>query len=215
MKASTYKDPSWERKLSASDISLIIEFLKTQVPDLYSEIKAHDKAATCALLDGFMAYGWTAEEVIKSESFLFDKLRDYVNLEEILRVKSGREPLPTPAMSESGDMEPQSDQNQHDCNSIQEMSYLENRLFENSLAGFPVTSGDSSTTDFTRTDSHFENSLFQISDAQLELLLSVDMDCADIMESAVNTEDSGESSIWDVLGMELDHIDKECTMTIR
>jgi hypothetical protein len=76
---------SWERKLSSSDISLIIEFLRTETPDLLNEIKSYDESATKALLDGFLAYGWTPEEILSSKSSLFHKLREYVNLEGILR----------------------------------------------------------------------------------------------------------------------------------
>ncbi|KAA8615585.1 hypothetical protein PtrSN002B_000534 [Pyrenophora tritici-repentis] len=74
----------WERKLSSSDISLIIEFLKIETPDLFDEIKSYDESAARALLDGFIAYGWTSEEIMSSRSSLFHKLREYVNLEDLL-----------------------------------------------------------------------------------------------------------------------------------
>jgi hypothetical protein len=83
--------PSWERKLSVSDISLIIEFLKTRTPSLYNDIKSHDTYAAQSLLDGFLAYGWTQREILQSKSPLFTKLRQYVDLENIFNQGGGQE----------------------------------------------------------------------------------------------------------------------------
>ncbi|KAL2060610.1 hypothetical protein VTL71DRAFT_9251 [Oculimacula yallundae] len=74
----------WERKLSVSDISLIIEYLKNQTPELYQNIKSKDKMATEALLEGFVAYGWTKGEILSSTSQLFGVLKQYVNMEDII-----------------------------------------------------------------------------------------------------------------------------------
>jgi len=74
----------WERKLSSSDISLIIEFLRTETPDLFDKIKSYDESAAKAFLDGFIAYGWTLEEILSSKSSLFQRLKEYVNLDGIL-----------------------------------------------------------------------------------------------------------------------------------
>ncbi|CAE7215956.1 hypothetical protein PTTW11_10760 [Pyrenophora teres f. teres] len=92
----------WERKLSCSDISLIIEFLKIETPDLFSEIKSYDEVAAKAVLDGFIAYGWTLEEILSSRSSLFNKLREYVNLEDILHYStSDAQPVSTQRTSTS------------------------------------------------------------------------------------------------------------------
>ncbi|RDW68647.1 hypothetical protein BP5796_09304 [Coleophoma crateriformis] len=72
----------WERKLSMSDIALIIEFIKTHAVDLYDEIKSYDKAAVQGLLDGFIAYGWTRREIRETKSSLFDELQRYVDVED-------------------------------------------------------------------------------------------------------------------------------------
>ncbi|KAF5868418.1 uncharacterized protein Bfra_012328 [Botrytis fragariae] len=70
----------WERKLSVSDITLIIEFIKTYAGDLYDNIKSYDQAAVQALLNGFIAYGWTNTEIRETRSSLFDELQRYANL---------------------------------------------------------------------------------------------------------------------------------------
>ncbi|TGO44328.1 hypothetical protein BCON_0544g00010 [Botryotinia convoluta] len=72
----------WERKLSVSDITLIIEFIKTYAGDLYDKIKSYDQAAVQALLNGFIAYGWTSTEIRKTRSSLFDELQRYANLND-------------------------------------------------------------------------------------------------------------------------------------
>ncbi|RDW64612.1 hypothetical protein BP6252_10263 [Coleophoma cylindrospora] len=72
----------WERKLSMSDIALIIEFIKTHAVDLYDDIKSYDKAAVQGLLDGFIAYGWTRREIRETKSSLFDELQRYVDVED-------------------------------------------------------------------------------------------------------------------------------------
>ena len=96
----------WERKLSSSDISLIIEFLKTETPDLFSKIKSYDESAAKAFLDGFIAYGWTSEEILSSRSSLFQKLREYIDLDGILRGSTNgvilHSPQPTFASISSG-----------------------------------------------------------------------------------------------------------------
>ena len=65
-----------------SDITLVIEFLKTEAPDLYDEIKSSDQDAAQALLSGFIAYGWTHAEILETKSPLFDELRRYISLED-------------------------------------------------------------------------------------------------------------------------------------
>ncbi|TGO06873.1 hypothetical protein BTUL_0427g00040 [Botrytis tulipae] len=72
----------WERKLSVSDIILIIEFIKTYAVELYDEIKSYDQAAVQALLNGFIAYGWTSTEIRETKSSLFDELQRYANLND-------------------------------------------------------------------------------------------------------------------------------------
>ncbi|KAF7896582.1 hypothetical protein EAF00_006596 [Botryotinia globosa] len=72
----------WERKLSVSDITLIIEFIKTYAVELYDEIKSYDQAAVQALLNGFIAYGWTSTEIRETKSSLFDELQRYANLND-------------------------------------------------------------------------------------------------------------------------------------
>ncbi|KAE8826814.1 hypothetical protein PTNB73_07965 [Pyrenophora teres f. teres] len=95
----------WERKLSCSDISLIIEFLKIETPDLFSEIKSYDEVAAKAVLDGFIAYGWTLEEILSSRSSLFNKLREYVNLEDILHYStSDAQPVSTQRSEDNEEM---------------------------------------------------------------------------------------------------------------
>lgn len=72
----------WERKLSVSDIALIIEFIKTHAVNLYDEIKSYDQVAVQVLLHGFIAYGWTRREIRETKSSLFEELQCYVNLED-------------------------------------------------------------------------------------------------------------------------------------
>ncbi|KAF7908031.1 uncharacterized protein EAF01_003786 [Botrytis porri] len=72
----------WERKLSVSDITLIIEFIKTYAGDLYDNIKLYDQAAVQALLNGFIAYGWTSTEIRETQSSLFDEIQRYANLND-------------------------------------------------------------------------------------------------------------------------------------
>lgn len=60
------------------DISLILEYLKTYLPDIYEAGKSLDSAASQALVDGFVAYGWSRDEVLNTDSALMDKLKSHL-----------------------------------------------------------------------------------------------------------------------------------------
>ncbi|KIM95545.1 hypothetical protein OIDMADRAFT_33645 [Oidiodendron maius Zn] len=68
----------WERKLSRSDILLILEFLKTHLPEIYAVGKSLDVIASQALVDGFVAYGWNRNELLNTESTLIDTLKSHL-----------------------------------------------------------------------------------------------------------------------------------------
>lgn len=73
---------SWERKLSKADIHLIVEFLKEKVPEVYEKGKALDAIAAQALVNGFLAYGWTLPELATTQSSLIDQLKLHVSMNE-------------------------------------------------------------------------------------------------------------------------------------
>ena len=73
---------SWERKLSKSDIRLIVEFLKEEVPEVYRRGEALDAIAARALVNGFLAYGWTLSELSTTQSSLIEQLKLYISMDE-------------------------------------------------------------------------------------------------------------------------------------
>ncbi|KAB2568585.1 hypothetical protein DBV05_g12736, partial [Lasiodiplodia theobromae] len=70
----------WERKLSKSDLQLVLEFLRGQMPELAQDIEACNGIAARALLNGLLAYGWTREEILETKSTLFDILKRHTSV---------------------------------------------------------------------------------------------------------------------------------------
>lgn len=162
---------SWERKLSTADIRLIIEFLIAEAPVLYKDIMSYNEIATRALIDGFIAYGWSAEEILASETSLFKRLREFANLEEILQ---SAERYGTCQSSVNTLLEmntPDVMQNQEFCNLDEDL--LSTPHSSLSLVTIESVFGLSMCTD---EELEVMNSLSQTRDEELDLLLSQEME---------------------------------------
>ncbi|KAH6694881.1 hypothetical protein BKA61DRAFT_662797 [Leptodontidium sp. MPI-SDFR-AT-0119] len=96
----------WERKLSAEDIALIIEFIKMYAVDMYNDIKSFDRVAVQALFYGFIAYGWTLSEIQNTKSSLFEELQRYVNLDDEQLASVARELSPAESSVIQDDLAP-------------------------------------------------------------------------------------------------------------
>ncbi|KUL81539.1 hypothetical protein ZTR_10659 [Talaromyces verruculosus] len=72
----------WERKLSKGDITLILNFLRTRVPEIYQTIESFNSIAARALINGFLAYGWSRREILETNSSVFTELRRHIAIEE-------------------------------------------------------------------------------------------------------------------------------------
>lgn len=70
----------WERKLSKSDLQLVLDFMRSQMPELAQEIEACNGIAARALLNGLLAYGWTREEILETNSTLFNILKRHTSV---------------------------------------------------------------------------------------------------------------------------------------
>ncbi|XP_014551463.1 hypothetical protein COCVIDRAFT_42227 [Bipolaris victoriae FI3] len=161
----------WERKLSTADIRLIIEFLIAEAPVLYKDIMSYNEIATRALVDGFIAYGWSAEEILASETSLFKRLREFANLEEILQ---SAERYGTCQSSVNTLLEmntPDVMQNQEFCSLDEDM--LSTPHSSLSLVTIESVFGLSMCTD---EELEVMNSLSQTRDEELDLLLSQEME---------------------------------------
>ncbi|KAI1876756.1 uncharacterized protein JN550_000828 [Neoarthrinium moseri] len=166
----------WERKLSVKDISLIVEFLRTQTPELDREIKSHDKSATEALLDGFVAYGWSPTEILLSTSPLFEQLKHYVDLKDAFNQET-REKV---ASNHSG-ATPENDhevlsQSSDEYPAIPGIIDFETCGNDTSLVGIPLTPRESLayTADCPGSDPKIINDVIEISETELASLLSAE-----------------------------------------
>lgn len=80
MGASVLTECRWERKLSKSDLQLVLEFLRGQMPELAQDIEACNGIAARALLNGLLAYGWMREEILETKSTLFDIIKQHTSI---------------------------------------------------------------------------------------------------------------------------------------
>lgn len=60
----------------------MVKFLEERVPEVYRKGKALSPIAARALVNGFLAYGWTLSELNRTGSSLIDQLKLHVNMTE-------------------------------------------------------------------------------------------------------------------------------------
>ncbi|EUC43815.1 hypothetical protein COCMIDRAFT_99842 [Bipolaris oryzae ATCC 44560] len=161
----------WERKLSTADIRLIIEFLMAEAPVLYNDIISYNELATRALIDGFIAYGWSPEEILASETSLFNRLREFANLEDIVQSAQRCGPSQSLGNTPSEMGKPKIVQNQDFCS-------LDEEILSTPHSNLPFVALESVFELSTCTGEELEaiNSLSQTRDEELELLLSQELE---------------------------------------
>ncbi|EMD84692.1 hypothetical protein COCHEDRAFT_1122107 [Bipolaris maydis C5] len=180
----------WERKLSNTDIRLIIDFLKAKAPALHKDIISYNEAATRALLDGFIAYGWSRGEILKSHSALFSRLREFVDLEDMLQSAPRYGPPQSPGGTLSGMRTPETLDDRDFC-SLTEGIY-----------GTPHSDPSFSTLDRTLRSSSCTsgleaiNTLSQITDEELESLLCTELEYSAETYCTTGSANSSNLSMW-------------------
>ncbi|CZS90862.1 uncharacterized protein RAG0_01749 [Rhynchosporium agropyri] len=190
----------WERKLSVSDISLIIEYLQTKTPTLYNDIKSHDRIATQALLEGFVAYGWTKDEILSSTSQLFDELKQYVNMDDFFHGEIMEETTPDlPDLTVTA-THGTSPQGSYDKNLMPAAAEIDVCNSDTSFADFCLVAGEEELLcmqEFCPSYPEMATEIAEMSDAELESWMSLGATDLNQNDEIMVIENDNELLIWD------------------
>ncbi|PVH68176.1 hypothetical protein DL98DRAFT_233489 [Cadophora sp. DSE1049] len=70
---------SWETNTSKGDIGLVLEYIATYLPQLYNIFKSLNGIGARTIVKGFLAHGWTVEEVKSCPIPFTTKVRTYLD----------------------------------------------------------------------------------------------------------------------------------------
>lgn len=172
---------------------------------MYDDIKSHDKCGAQALLEGFIAYGWTEREILASKSPLFDELKQYVDLEDIFNDKGTEETSPNPSGFTPIYACGISPQCSFDYTPTPRTIDFEIGIPVTSLADLPLTPGEDLlyTPDCHLPNPEITTEIAEMSDTELESLMSVGTRPFIQTDGMVDSQKSIDSLIWDGIFDEL------------
>ena len=73
----------WEKKLVKDDVSLLLGYQQSQLPEVEKRVKKLNKITSRAFVDSLLAYGWKYSELMVINSELTVQLRKYVDLNQL------------------------------------------------------------------------------------------------------------------------------------
>ncbi len=85
--------------MSKHDISLVLEFVRDNLPDVDAKAFSLNKIAAKALIDGFVAYGWTLAEIAAVRSELICQIDKYVDIAQLVRDEAAEKEMRDTAQS--------------------------------------------------------------------------------------------------------------------
>jgi hypothetical protein len=69
---------SWERDMTIGDINIVYVYKRDMLPHLYKQTRSYDSAASNAIKDCFLAYGWSFPDLLHSETKVMAILIPYL-----------------------------------------------------------------------------------------------------------------------------------------